>query len=265
MSENMAQNTEYSEILHRALGLKTEPIAVKLIEAGQEIPDGAIYPIRDMGKHMAMCQAFALVRRERKTIYCDKNSEWCWAPILAFGLCECVEGTQVFDVLTSVGRKQSTEASRRFITNFPRLPLGKYQGVLLAPLDGFAYEPDVTLVYCDNNSQLRGAALAVKSATGSLIETQLDAIDSCAYACVVTINSGAYRVTIPDIGEHERALADESEIILSVPAGKLGEITGALAASHGSGMGHANWKRIMEYDFQRPPFYEEAFRLWGLG
>ena len=71
-------------------------------------------------------------------------------------------------------------------------------------------------------------------------------------------------MTIPDIGEHERALVGENEIILSVPCGKLGELTEALDSLEKSGMGYANWTRGMVYEFQRPQFYNDLFRLWDL-
>ena len=262
MDGSREENAGYSDILRNTLGIHTEPIAIKLIEDENDIPRNAIYPYQDMGVHMAMCQAFALTRREKKTIYCDKTGEWCWCPLVAFGLCESEEGTEAFEILTSVGADR--EASKRWFRNFPRLEQGKYTGVLLAPLCDCDFEPDVTLVYCDDNAQMRGAVLAVKSATGGVIKTQLDAIDSCAHACIPTIQSGEYRVTIPDIGEHERASAGENEIILSVPKGKLGELTGALARIDRSGMGYNNWKRSIVFDFERPPFYEAAFRNWGL-
>lgn len=258
------QNAQYSEVLHKALGLKTEPIAVKMIADASEIPGDAVRPLADMGKHLAMCQAFALVRMEKKALYCDTSSEWCWAPLVAFGLCDSSEGSEAYDIITRVIGIKDSDAAKRFFDGFPRLPLGKYIGIALAPLCDCGFEPDVTLVYCDDNSQMRGAALAVKSATGRVIETKLDAIDSCAYACAAVIGSGEYRVTIPDIGEHERAHAGENEIILSVPSGKLAELTGALAALDGSGMGYNNWKRGLVLDFQRPPFYESLFDIWGL-
>lgn len=258
------ENLAYSEALRKTLGLRTEPIAVKLIGDARELPPDAILPLRDMGTHLALCQAFSLVRREKQTIYTDKSSEWCWAPLVAFGLCDASEGTEAYKVMTGVGGRNDSEAAKRFYDNFPKLPPGSCAGVLLAPLCNCGYTPDVTLVYCDNNSQLRGAALAVKSATGRLIETKLDAIDSCAFSCVPVISSGEYRVTIPDIGEHERASAGESEVILSVPKGRLGELTGALTAADAHGMGYANWKRVMAYDFPRPPFYDKLFELWGL-
>ena len=263
MNGNRDQNKEYSEVLHSTLELSTEPVAVKLIEAGAEAPKNAIMPYKDFGRHIAACQAFALVRREKKTIYCDKTSEWCWAPLVAFGLCDCEEGTEAYNILTSIGGNKDSEAAKKFFTNFPRMPLGKYQGILLMPLCCCEFEPDVTLVYCDNNSQLRGAVLAVKNATGDIITTRLDAIDSCAYACVTAIKSGEYRVTIPDIGEHERALAGENEVILSVPGGRLHELTEALAALDRSGMGYANWKRGLDFDFARPKFYDDLFRIWN--
>jgi hypothetical protein len=50
---------------------------------------------------------------------------------------------------------------------------------------------------------------AIKNMTGQLVSTQLDAIDSCMYSCVLPLKTGEYRVTLPDVGEYERAGADE--------------------------------------------------------
>ncbi len=65
--------------------LRYEPIAIKMIEKEDEIPDDALYPKRDLNRHLALCQAFALTRRDKKTFYLDKESEWCWNPIVSFG------------------------------------------------------------------------------------------------------------------------------------------------------------------------------------
>ena len=264
MEDINVRNAGYSEALHRILSLHTEPIALKLVETGEELRYQAMHPYRDMGIHLAMCQAFSLVRREKKALFCDKESEWCWNPLVAFGLCESGEGTEAFDIISHYIAIKDNDAARRFFASFPRLPYGKYRGVIISPLCDCSYEPDVTLIYCDNNAQLRSALLAIKGVTGDIVTTQLDGIDSCAFSCVPAICSGEYRVTLPDVGEHERAMAGETEIILSVPLGRLGELTDSLADLHNSGRGHAHLRRNLTYDFTQPPFYKDLFRIWGV-
>jgi uncharacterized protein (DUF169 family) len=49
------------EELDRLLRLRTSPIALKLLEKETDIPTGAKRPKKDLGIHLAMCQAFAMV------------------------------------------------------------------------------------------------------------------------------------------------------------------------------------------------------------
>ena len=256
-------NGTYSRALRNMLLLRYEPIAIKMIENENDIPENAIRPMRDMGKHMALCQAFALARRDAKTIYMDKMSEWCWNPLIGFGLVECSEGSESFEIISKFLGIKNIDDSRKFFAGFPRLPVGKYSGIIIAPLADSSFEPDVLLIYC-NNAQLRSLAWAVKNETGKIIETQIDAIDSCVYSCVVPMKTGEYRVTLPDVGEYERAMADENEIILSVPGHRIGELMKGLSAFYARNMGYTQLSKEMLLDFPRPPFYNELFKIWGL-
>lgn len=261
--ESTNRNMDISRRLHDMLILRYEPIAIKMIKNESDVPTGAIRPKRDLGKHMALCQAFAMTRRDKKTFFIDKTSEWCWNPLIAFGLVECREGSDSFNLVCKFLGMNDPDAAKAFFADFPTLPYGEYAGILVSPLSACTVEPDVVLIYC-NNAQLRQLVWAVKNITGKLISTQLDAIDSCAYSCVMPMKTGDYRVTLPDIGEYERAGAEEGEIILSVPGKKLDELMTGMAAFYDRGMGYTQLTREMELDFSRPPFYNELFSMWGL-
>lgn len=257
------KNTGYSNDLREMLLLRYEPIAIRMITKEVDIPAGAIRPMRDLGKHMALCQAFAMARRDRKTVYMDKTSEWCWNPLIGFGFVECREGTETFEVVCKHLGMGDMDTARQFFCKFPMLPQGKYIGIAVAPLNQCAFVPDLVLIYC-NNAQLRSLAWAIKNVTGKIIDTQLDAIDSCVYACVVPLMNGEYRVTLPDVGEYERASADENEIILSVPGYRIDELLTGLHAFYDRNMGYTHLSKEMQLDFSRPPFYNSLFEIWGL-
>jgi uncharacterized protein (DUF169 family) len=257
------KNASYSRRIRKMLLLRYEPIAIKMIKDETEIPEGAKCPIRDMGKHIALCQAFAMARRDMKTIYMDKGSEWCWNPLIGFGFVECEDGSESFEIISKVLGIKDIDASREFFSKFPRLPAGQYTGLVVSPLASSSFEPDLMLIYC-SNAQLRSMAWAIKNETGKLIETQLDAIDSCVYSCVVPLKTGEYRVTLPDVGEYERAMADEDEIILSVPGHRIEELVKGLHAFYNRGMGYSQLSREMQFEFPRPPFYNDLFKIWGL-
>ena len=77
----MEQNKRISELLKNTIGQRYDAMALKMISDAADVPDEAVYPLRDLGQHLALCQAFALSRREGKTIYMQKQDHWCWAPL----------------------------------------------------------------------------------------------------------------------------------------------------------------------------------------
>ena len=250
------------EELEKLLLLRTSPIAVKMLEKEEDIPKEAIRPKRDRGYHLAQCQAFAMTRRQRATIAMLKEDNWCWANLIAFGLVEppdfFFEGKTFYPYLVA-----SQEAAKKLAEKFPHFEYGKYIGIVSAPLKTASFEPDVVLVY-SNTAQLRTMLLAVKYKEGYLVNSEFDPIDSCVYSVVPVILSGQYRITLPDPGDYQRALAGEDEIILSVPPDRLEELL--LGLRHFEGMEHGYTQHTMEMrpDFPQPEFYKMLFKMWGL-
>ena len=252
----------YGEELERLLLLRTSPIAVKMLEKEEDIPEEAIRPKRDRGEHLAQCQAFAMSRRKRATVAILKEDNWCWAPLIAFGLVEppdfFLEERAFFPNLVA-----SQEAAKDLAKTFPCLEFGKYIGIVSAPLKTASFDPDLVLVY-SNTAQLRTLLLAVKYMEGRLVDSQFDPIDSCVYSVVPVLLTGQYRITLPDPGDYQRALAGEDEIIFSVPTDRLETVI--LGLRHFEEMEHGYRQHAMEMrpDFPQPEFYKDLFRMWGL-
>src|SRR5690554_928864 len=136
------------------------------------------------------------------------EDHWCWAPLIGFGLVEFDENHESFPLISKFLGIADPEATQRFLRDFPRLKYGKYIGLVAAPLKSAEFEPDLVLIYA-TNAQLRKILMAVKFTRGELVSSQFDAIDSCVYSTIPVIKSGEYRITFPDPGDIERALAKE--------------------------------------------------------
>jgi uncharacterized protein (DUF169 family) len=234
------------EDLEKILLLRTSPIAVKMLEKEEDIPEGAIRPKKDRGYHLAQCQVFAMSRRRGESIAMLKEDNWCWAPPMGFGLVE--------------------NPNDPFIDShayFPCFEFGKYVGIVSAPLKTANFEPDVVLIYC-NNVQLRNLVSIVKYREKTLVSSEFDPIDSCVYSIVPVMLTGQYRITLPDPGEYERAMADEDEIIFSVPKDKLEGLVDGLKETASRTGGTIRQPRDLMPDFPRPKFYTELFKKWGL-
>ncbi len=236
---------------------------MKFIKSEDEIPHNALRPKRDRGIHLAQCQAFAMSRREGETVAILKEDQWCWAPLVAYGL--------VSPDVIDAGIDEAPESMKgilkwtRELTNeLPSLPTGKYIGILSAPLKTAEFIPDVILIY-SNNAQLRTMLMGLKFSRGEYaVESDLEALDSCVYSLVPVFLNGKYRVTFPDPGEYERALTDEDKVIFSLPLKRLDEFIDALRQIDRMGQGYKGLKKAMQPDFTRPEFYDVIFKNAGL-
>ena len=250
----------YGEELERLLLLRTYPIAIKMLEREEDIPEVAIRPKRDRGYHIAQCQAFALTRRRGETIAMLKEDNWCWAPLIGYGLVEPLDENTISPLIYIV---ENMEAAKKVAKNFPRFEYGKYIGILSAPLKTASFKPDLVLIY-SNTAQLRSMLMAIKYKEGYLLKSEFDPIDSCIYSVVPAIQNGDYRITLPDPGEYERAMAGEGEIILSVPPDRLEELVMGLRFFEKIKLGYTHLTMEMRPDFPQPEFYKELFKMWGL-
>jgi len=235
----------YGEELEKLLLLRTSPIAVKMLENEEDIPEEAYRPNRDDGVHLAQCQAFTMSRRQRRTVAMLKEDNWCWAPLVAWGLVEQPDPALVYNAV------------------FPCFEYGKYIGIVTAPLKTAGFEPDVVLIY-SNTAQLRHMLSAVQSAENPVLTSEFYPIDSCAYSIIPTMLTGQCRITLPDPGEYERAMTGEDEIIFSVPPDKLEKMVARLRRAYEQKRGYVYSTQGMTPDFPQPAFYKELFRMWGL-
>jgi uncharacterized protein (DUF169 family) len=237
---------KYGEDLEKVLKLRFSPIAIKLLANENEIPEGAVRPKRDNKNHIALCQAFAMSRRQGLTVAMTREDHWCWAPIIGFGL-----------------EKEPEDKSLIMFASFPSMEYGKYKVILSAPLSKATFKPDIVLVY-SNPAQLRGMIIAAFNENKGNINSDFYMIDSCMYSIVPSIQKNEYRVTVPDPGEYERAMTGEDEMIFSIPAKRLEEFMKALIENDSRGFGYRRFFMDMRPDFPRPPFYDNLFKMWGL-
>lgn len=253
----------YGEEIEKMLMLKSSPIAIKMLEKEEDIPQGAIRPKRDHGYHLAQCQAFAMSRRGRKaTIAMLLEDSWCPAPVSAYGMAEPREKINGFPYMI-----ENEKADKALCAKSPQFEHGKYIGIVSAPLKMTSFEPDLVMVY-SNTAQLRSLLLAVKYKEGILVSSEFDPLRSCVFAVIPVIQNGQFRITLPDTGEQYRTMSGEDEIIFSIPRNKIQEVVSGLA--HFEGMTRDNVHRYSHLDFDyhpdfpQPPTYKEMFKTWGI-
>ena len=245
------------------LQLELHPQAVKMLADGDEIPASAIMAGEKYG-HLSYCQAQALAKRDGMTVYMNKKDHWCWASLVGFGMVDCSKGTKAFEALMPALGIADPEKAEAFFGEFPILPPNKYTGTVVAPAETADFEPDVILINCNNNFQLRTLFRAIKNQTGEMLKVEFEALDSCVYTIVKSMLTGDYTVAVPDPGDQERALSTSNEIILCLPFSRLDELHAGMLELDKSFGAYKAAHLCMEFDYPRPPFYNEMFKAWGM-
>jgi len=87
---------------------------------------------------------------------------------------------------------------------------------------------------------------------------------SCAYTIVPVINENQLFVAPPDIGEDMRTIGSKDEMVISIPRDKLEEIVKGLETPLFEGADFMTSPMLKMGDFDRPEFYVNLFRKWGL-
>ena len=251
----------YGEELERRLHLKTFPLAIKLIEKEEDIPEEAVRPIKDWGYHVPLCQAFATSRREGTLIAALKEDMFCFEPVVGYGMAEppqyFLEGHNRFpqDV-------ESLEVGKNYASDFPRLPTGKYIGVISAPLKTANFEPDLVMVYCDS-AQLSLLLLAREYKIGYDLKQSLSSHAACVYSVVPAIQTGECRVAIPCRGDHYFAIAGDDELVFTIPTEQLDDLMEGLRFLETTGSKlPKNYHMKQEPEF--PESYMEIARMVGM-
>jgi uncharacterized protein (DUF169 family) len=239
----LSEFNKYGEELETSLLLRTSPVAVKMLEEEADIPKEAVRPKRDGRYHIAQCQAFGMSRREGKTVAMLKEDHWCPTALMAYGIVD------------------KPDSMAKWGEDFLSFEVGKYIGVVTAPLKKASFMPDVVLVY-SNPAQLRELLMPMMFGGASQISTHLF-LPSCSHCVVDPMKTGKYCVVLPDPGEYQRALTLEEEIIFAAPQEKVQGLMAGLK-SRGRMNSHRDQYMSMHPDFEQPQFYKDLFKGWGL-
>lgn len=248
--------------LEQELLLRYSPIALKLLWSEEDIPEGTVRPWAAEGRRLAMCQAFALVRRNRKAYTMLKDDHWCVWPLVGYKLCPLEDEDYTY-MGTKFFVKDPQRGVRFLREEYPMLKGEAPIGFAIAPLRSASFVPDAVTIYC-NPAQIRSLLMAAKFTTGNMLPLNLDPVDSCVHSTIPVLNGKDFNITFPDPGEYERGLTDENEVMFTLRAERLEELVESLKLFDKIGMSFQKLKMEMSMNFPRPPFYEEMFKKWGL-
>jgi uncharacterized protein (DUF169 family) len=247
--------------LERRIRLQTFPLGIKFLEKESDIPSGAKRPLRDLGYHTKSCQDFAMSRREGLMVASTLEDMYCPEAAIGFGLVQppdfYFEGRHRFPQTV-----ENREAGSAWAHQFPKMEVGRYIGVVSAPLNTINFDPDVIVMYVDSG-QLRMLLLAAASKEGPELSCVISAKGACVYATVPSMQTGNFQVCLPCPGDSRYAAAQHDEMIFSVPRGRLDQLLTSLRYLEPWGY-KLPFRYIMNAESPHPGNYTKMSHMLGM-
>jgi len=252
----MKSYLEISNEIEKHLRLRSKPVGIKMLANESEIPEGAVRPLKDMGHHLSLCQAISLARRQGMTIAMLTEDNWCFEPVVGLGFKEppgiFLDGHNRYPSTAS-----SVEAGSLWAHQMPKFEVGKYQGIVVAPLEKISYKPDIIVLYVDA-SALTHLLIAVNWIDGNDATCVLGGHSACVYTIVPTIKNNQFQIAVPCIGDRKRAVAQEDEMIFSFPVTKAQSLIDGLISTNPTQVGYP-----IKYDLLPEYQLAESYKIMG--
>lgn len=247
---------QYEDRLNQFLRLNTFPVAVRFLRSWDEAPPKARRPARDLKNRITTCQAISMSRRHGWVIALGREDSSCVLGAVALGIEKRLPhydaGNLCVDMYTA-----DLRAGRLSEESVPRLPEGRYVGVVTAPMSRAAFEPDTIVIY-GNGAQVMRLGQAWLWKRGGTLRSEFRGRIDCADIAIAPMLHGEPQMIVPCTGDRIFGQVQDHEVAFSFPYTAIGEILEGLEATHKVGTRYpvTNW---MNYTGGFPPSYD-AYR-----
>jgi dephospho-CoA kinase len=203
--------------MEQLMRLKSFPVAFKMLEKKEEL--GRIPFLRRPQGKRTMCQLITEVRNFDWTVGAELDdflSPMCPSII---GLTDTPELYKDGTFRSIVWVKTKADG-RKYEASLPRLSLGQYEAVAMAPLVYNPFEPDIVLIYA-NPAQMMLLINALQFEDYAVMQFYCVGESSCSDAIARCYLNGKPSLTIPCYGERRYGHAQDEDLVMAVPAGMM--------------------------------------------
>ena len=202
-----------NEALNRFIKPQTFPVAIKLCQSDEELPEKARRPLRDLGYPIALCQATGLSRRYAWTMALGEEDQCCIGGFRPMGF-------------------GSGESGGPFGED-KQLEVGKYKYHLSAALDRADFEPDVVVIYANSAQIMRLVQSAIGGPGGQgKVNAVASGFGDCGDITARNVNSELCQFILPSGGDRIFGSTQDHEMIFTMPKTKVEEVIAGLENTH---------------------------------
>lgn len=220
----MVDYAECSKKIVEILGLKSEPVAVKLLKKGEPLPTG--YP--EPEKSVRHCQSIMRARKG-ECLLVPASKHACPVGASALGLMPTPEKVTEGKFHYTLGMYGSEEAAKHTIKVRPTLEPESLGATLVCPLSKMKMEPDV-IVVIGTPEQLYWLmpAAATYDEGGRVTISTASFQASCADSTIIPFTTGQPNISLGCYGCRKATDIAPEEMLMGFPASSLEKTVGIL-------------------------------------
>ncbi len=218
----MQTTTDWEPIIRRfeqLMRLTSFPVAFKMMKKKEDMEK--IPYLRRPTQKGTLCQLISLVRNSDWTVGAD--AEDFLGPVCP-SIIGLSENPPEFEdgTFRSIVWVRTKEDGKKYEKSIPRLPLNKYEAVALAPLLYNPFDPDIVLIY-GNPAQMMLLINALQFEEYEAMQFYCVGESSCSDAIARCYLTGKPALSIPCYGERRYGHAQDEDMVMAVPADKMGK------------------------------------------
>lgn len=231
----MELKTDWEKMIKRMehlMRLKSFPVAVKMLEKAEELD--TIPFLRRVDKKATLCQLIAQVKNFDWTVGAKADDFLISTCPSIIGLADIPE-THKDGTFRSIIWTSTKEEGSKYEAGIPRLPMGRYKAIAMAPLVYKPFDPDIVLIYA-NPAQIMLLINALQFYDYEVMEFYCVGESSCSDAIARCYLTGKPSLSIPCYGERRYGHAQDDEMVMAVPADKMNKALRGLEALYRRGV-----------------------------
>ena len=209
-ADEISRNAEYNNSFKEILGLRYDPVAVRLIRENEEFPD---YEVPE--KQMSHCQA-VMSAKNGSAFNLPTNMQECKVGASALGMVETPEKVKSGEFHFGIGAHDTVEATAAMIAARSEVPF-KTKGVAYAPLKKTKFEPDV-VIFADIPERIYWFVPLFTAEKGGRIQFSTAPFQAaCVDDLAVPMATGTPNISLGCFGCRKRTEIKKDEMMLGVP------------------------------------------------
>lgn len=242
----MGKWEELEKNLNKYLRLSTFPIGVKLLENPQELKTIKFLKIPE--EKIAICQLFSYARYYGWTMGCTKEDNLCPLAEISLGF---EKSHRLFEEgAFFIGRyNESKEAAKKTAASMPKIPTIQYSAIVSGALNRIDFEPDLIIIW-GNSAQIMRIIQGYLWKRGGRVSMSTFCDGVCADTITNALITGELQIAFPCLGDRRFGMANDNDLIASIPFDIINEIFEGLEKTHKAGTRYP-----IPYQMSTPKFF----------